>query len=120
MRKGALTPPVAFASDRRIQMRIGYALLIAGATFLASQTAVLAQGVPPDAAPVGAAPSSAAAPGIQGSFNPPAPIRPGQAISVLVFPFGFAGGMEPGAAPAEPAAPTGEPGAAFPTKVDML
>ena len=45
--------------------------------------------------------SGAALPQAQGSFKAPAQIRPGQAISVLVFPFGFLGAE---AAPAAPAA----------------
>lgn len=47
-----------------------------------------------------------------GTFRPPAPIRPGQQISVLVFPFSLAGGemmapADPAAMPAAGAAPAG-------------
>lgn len=52
-------------------------------------------------------------PQAQGSFKPPAPIRPGQPISVLVFPFGFLA-PEPGAAAPAPGTvpPDGAAGAA--------
>lgn len=56
----------------------------------------------PGAVAPGGAGSGAALPQAQGSFKAPAQIRPGQAISVLVFPFGFLG-AEAGAA-AAPAA----------------
>jgi len=64
-------------------------------------------GQPGAAAPTGTG-SGAALPQAQGSFKAPAPIRAGQAISVLVFPFGLLG-AEGGAAPAAPAAGVAPP-----------
>lgn len=66
----------------------------------------------PGAVAPGGTGSGAALPQAQGSFKAPAQIRPGQAISVLVFPFGFLG-AEAGAAAAPAAgAPPADNGAA--------
>lgn len=62
------------------------------------------------AAPAGTGTGSGL-PQAQGSFKAPAQIRPGQAISVLVFPFGFLG-AEGGAAAPAPAAGVVPPGGA--------
>ncbi len=100
-------------------MRIRYAWALAGLSLLAVQSASLAQAIPPDEVPGGAVPGQAipGLPGLQGAFSPPPPIRAGQPISVLVFPFGLAGGMEAAAPPPGEAAPVApgeavEPGAA--------
>ncbi|HEU4752651.1 MAG TPA: hypothetical protein VFU47_06035, partial [Armatimonadota bacterium] len=58
-------------------------------------------------APGPAAPAPRTGVGPQGSFNPPPPIRPGMPVSVLVFPFGYAGEE---AAPPAAAAPQPAPG----------
>ncbi len=57
----------------------------------------------PAAGPVGGAQ--------QGAYQPPAPIRPGQPVSVLVFPFGFGADTDTGAAAPAPAAVAPAPGA---------
>ena len=60
--------------------------------------------------PVAPVPGGGSTAGPTGSFQPPAPIRAGQPLSVLVFPFGYAAAEAP-AAPAEPPA-AGEAAAA--------
>lgn len=94
-------------------MRIGYAWALAGFSLLAVQSASLAQAIPPDEGPVGGVPGQAVPglPGLQGAFSPPPPIRVGQPISVLVFPFGLAGGEDAAApAPADAAPEAVAPG----------
>jgi hypothetical protein len=89
-------------------MRTGYHWLLAGITGLAlmAPSAALAQAEVPTA-PVPGGPGST---GPQGSYRPPAPIRSGAPISVLVFPYGFAADEMMMAAP-DPSAPAPDPNA---------
>ena len=59
------------------------------------------------------APSTATGAAQQGSFQAPAPIRPGQTVSVLAFPFGFTADSDTAAKPTAPgSAVAGVPDAA--------
>jgi hypothetical protein len=81
---------------------------LAGAALLLGSVASEAQAPPP----AGGAPAGGAAtrPGTAAPvFTPPPPIRPGAPISVLVFPFSYAG--EPAAAPATAPAGAADPAA---------
>jgi hypothetical protein len=78
---------------------------IAGAALVAPGVA-RAQGSPVEQ-PLTQPGTASGLPQAQGSFKPPAQIRPGLAVSVLVFPFGYVAGE----APAAPAAPEGAPAA---------
>ncbi len=87
----------------------------AAAAVLLCPGLALAQGTPTEQpiTPGGGAPSTGVpgsrVPGTPGAFRTPLPLRAGEAISVLVFPFGFRAG-DPAAAPAPDAG--GAPGAA--------
>lgn len=93
-------------------MRTGSRWLLAGLTgaLLTASVPALAQGSETPTAPVV---GRASGTGPTGSFNPPAPIRSGEPISVLVFPFGYAGEVGAEAPmPADPNAPAPADGAA--------
>src|SRR5688572_632478 len=90
-------------------MKCGHRGLLAAVVALAAAlTAVSARAQGNDSSPVVPVnPGTAARPGTQGGFQPPSPIRPGQPVSVLVFPFGSPAAEAPAEAPApaDPAAP---------------
>src|SRR5687767_4118580 len=87
-------------------MKTGNRWLIAGMTGALLLIPGAAGAQVPDV-PVAPVPGGGSAAGPTGSFQPPAPIRAGQPLSVLVFPFGYAAAEAP-AAPAESPAAAAE------------
>lgn len=89
-------------------MKTGNRWLMAGLTGALLLVPGLAQAQTPGVdTPVAPTPGGGRSAGPAGSFQPPAPIRPGAPISVLVFPFGL-----PEDAASDMAPPPAEPGAA--------
>jgi hypothetical protein len=101
-------------------MKCGHRKLFAAAvTLAATLTGISARAQGNAGSPVvapNANSSGSARPGTQGGFQPPSPIRPGQPVSVLVFPFGSPAAEAPAEAPmpADATAPPPETPAAAP------